>query len=676
MNNAALPPKCLKIRYSFFLITGAFVNKKKMSLFRRKKSGKVFPVKISTMDAELEFSLDYKATGQELFDLVCRTIGLRETWYCGLQYQDSKGYIAWLKLDKKVMEQPDVPKTDPMHLLFLAKFYPEDVSEELVQEVTQHLFFLQVKQSILTMDIYCPPEASVLLASYAVQAKYGDYDETTYQPGMLASEDLLPQRVIDQYKMTREMWEERIKDWYADHRGMSRDEAEMEYLKIAQDLDMCGVNYFQIFNKKESDLWLGVTNLGLNIYENENKLAPKIQFPWSEIRNISFDDKKFIIKTVDKSSSNFTFYSTKLRMNKLILDLCIGNHDLFMRRRKPDTMEVQQMKAQAKEEKLRRQIERSKLAREKQLREEVEAEKAALEYRVGQYQEEVRLAKEALQRSEESAELLAEKAMVAEQEAVLLQQKASEAESEVQRVKLAVIKTEEERQAMERKAGDTELMVHRMVEEAERRQQEAERLRTEVKQARESEKEAKNKLIEFLNISVTEMKTSPTIAQQPQPHYQAQVVPDITPDLAHLNLNMEEFTQSAIDLSTGVQGSVYMAQLSHLSVPNLSSSHNYHQPHTLSRDMLGHNLMTGDDMEALSLEIEREKFEYLEKSKHLQDQLQTFKSEIDDLKLDEKVTELDKIHSQQRNEGENKYSTIQKVKRGSTSSRVAFFEEL
>jgi len=647
-----------------------------MSLFRRKKSGKVFPVKISTMDAELEFSLDYKATGQELFDLVCRTIGLRETWYCGLQYQDSKGYIAWLKLDKKVMEQPDVPKTDPMHLLFLAKFYPEDVSEELVQEVTQHLFFLQVKQSILTMDIYCPPEASVLLASYAVQAKYGDYDETTYQPGMLASEDLLPQRVIDQYKMTREMWEERIKDWYADHRGMSRDEAEMEYLKIAQDLDMCGVNYFQIFNKKESDLWLGVTNLGLNIYENENKLAPKIQFPWSEIRNISFDDKKFIIKTVDKSSSNFTFYSTKLRMNKLILDLCIGNHDLFMRRRKPDTMEVQQMKAQAKEEKLRRQIERSKLAREKQLREEVEAEKAALEYRVGQYQEEVRLAKEALQRSEESAELLAEKAMVAEQEAVLLQQKASEAESEVQRVKLAVIKTEEERQAMERKAGDTELMVHRMVEEAERRQQEAERLRTEVKQARESEKEAKNKLIEFLNISVTEMKTSPTIAQQPQPHYQAQVVPDITPDLAHLNLNMEEFTQSAIDLSTGVQGSVYMAQLSHLSVPNLSSTHNYHQTHTLSRDMLGHNLMTGDDMEALSLEIEREKFEYLEKSKHLQDQLQTFKSEIDDLKLDEKVTELDKIHSQQRNEGENKYSTIQKVKRGSTSSRVAFFEEL
>ena len=91
-------------------------------------------------------------------------------------------------------------------------------------------------------------------------------------------------------------------------------------------------------------------------------------FCFPEIRNISFDDKKFSINTVDRTNSNFTFYSKKLRMNKLILDLCIGNHDLFMRRRKPDPMDVQQMKAQAKEEKQRRQIERSKLAREKQLR--------------------------------------------------------------------------------------------------------------------------------------------------------------------------------------------------------------------------------------------------------------------------------------------------------------------
>lgn len=622
-------------------------------------------MKISTMDAELEFSLDYKATGQELFDLVCRTTGLREAWYFGLQYQDNKGYPAWLKLDKKVLDQPDLQKVTPLHLDFLVKFYPEDVSEELVQEVTQHLFFLQIKDQILNMKIYCPPEASVLLASYAVQAKYGDYDESTYQPGMLASEELLPQRVIDQYQMTREMWEEKIKDWYADHRGMSRDEAEMEYLKIAEDLDMCGVNYFQIFNKKESDLWLGVTNLGLNIYENENKLAPKIQFPWSEIRNISFDDKKFIIKvtkTVDKASPNFTFYSKKLRMNKLILDLCIGNHDLFMRRRKPDPMEVQQMKVQAKEEKLRRQIERSKLAREKQLREEAEREKMAMEKSIAQYQEELRLAKEALQRSEESAELLAEKSMVAEHEAMLLQQKASKAETELQRVK---VRSEEERHVMERK-------VHLMVEDAERRKMEADTLRKEVHQARESEKEAKVKLMDFLNNSMTDVsKSSPTW------HGTTPLTPNgntrhlISP-AGGLNLTMDELTHSAYDLSNGMT-SVFSQHTTHLSVPNLTSNNANATGSDLSRNMFSQEFMTGDEMEAL---FEREKFAYLEKSKYLQDQLETFKSDIEDLKRDDKISEMDKLHRQQQNQGENKYSTIQKVKRGSASSRVAFFEEL
>ena len=65
----------------------------------------------------------------------------------------------------------DVPKEVPLNFTFLVKFYPEDVSTELIQEITQHLFYLQVKQSILNMDIYCPPEAAVLLASYAAQAE-------------------------------------------------------------------------------------------------------------------------------------------------------------------------------------------------------------------------------------------------------------------------------------------------------------------------------------------------------------------------------------------------------------------------------------------------------------------------------------------------------------------------
>ncbi|XP_075229016.1 ezrin/radixin/moesin family protein merlin [Lycorma delicatula] len=623
--------------------------KDRMSPFGRKKIGKSFPVKVCTLDAELEFNLEWRATGRDLFDLVCRTIGLRETWYFGLQYEDSKGFIAWLKLDKKVQDQA-ISQQPTTTFMFLAKFYPEDVAEELVQEVTQHLFFLQVKQAILSMDIYCPPEASVLLASYAVQAKYGDYDETTYKPGMLASEDLLPQRVIDQYQMTPEMWEDRIKIWYADHRGMSRDEAEMEYLKIAQDLDMYGVNYFPISNKKGTDLWLGVTALGLNMYEKENKLTPKTTFPWSEIRHVSFDDKKFVIKPVDKSAPNCVFFTSKVRMNKLILDLCMGNHDLFMRRRKPDSMEVQQMKTQAKEEKFRRQMERNKLAREKQLREAAEREKAAMEQRLLQYQEEIRLANEALRRSEKTADLLAEKSRVAEEEAMLLSQKAAEAEQEITRIRLSAMKTEEEKVHLERKTREAEQLTARLVDESERCAAEANRLKDELHRARLAEKQAKEKLLEFLSRNAYINSSLSTLYPDP-------AIASTDAAIAYNNGSVAAlFTASGLDL-----------QSTQLDIEQALASH----------DLSSYDLIhTDNDMEQLSLEIEKERVDYLKKSKHLQDQLRDLRSEIEVLKVGEKQNELDALHNEQVRLGETKYSTLRKVKSGSTKSRVAFFEEL
>lgn len=180
--------------------------------------------------------------------------------------------------------------------------------------------------------------------------------------------NLFFRRVLEQHKLSKEQWEERIQVWHEEHKGMLRyrhihpadgmrsgsfcglsatagtaitlvcvcfrEDAMMEYLKIAQDLEMYGVNYFSIKNKKGSELWLGVDALGLNIYEQNDKyvapinfivgrrsvnkcqiklaktdsfvcffrMTPKIGFPWSEIRNISFNDKKFVIKPIDKKA--------------------------------------------------------------------------------------------------------------------------------------------------------------------------------------------------------------------------------------------------------------------------------------------------------------------------------------------------------------------------------------
>uniref|UniRef100_A0A3Q4G5U0 NF2, moesin-ezrin-radixin like (MERLIN) tumor suppressor b n=1 Tax=Neolamprologus brichardi TaxID=32507 RepID=A0A3Q4G5U0_NEOBR len=508
----------------------------KMSILGlKKKQPKTFKVKVITMDAEMEFSCE-------------------------------------------VLDQ-EVPKDSPITFNFLAKFFPEKVEEELVQEITQHLFFLQVKKQILDEEIFCSPEASVLLASYAVQAKYGDYDPNFHKPGFLAQDELLPKTVSIQYQMTADMWEEKITAWYAEHRGLARDEAEMEYLKIAQDLEMYGVSYFEITqNKRDTNLLLGVDAQGLHIYSPNSKLTPNKSFPWSGIRNISYSEKEFTIKPLDKKKDVFKFYSSQLRVNKLILQLCIGNHDLFMRRRKVDSIEVQQMKAQAKEEKARKKMERQILAREKQMREEAERAKEEMERRLFQLQDEARLANEALLRSEETADLLAEKAQIAEEEAKLLAHKAAEAEQERQRLEVTAMKTKEEKRLMEQKMREAEQLAVKLVEQSERRLKEADHLKQDLTEAKDAERRAKQKLLEITKTTYP--------------------VPDFACESPPARLDFKD-----------------------------------------------------SDMKRLSMEIERERLEYMEKSKHLQDQLKELKSEIESLKLEEQQQQqasLYNLHSEAR----------------------------
>lgn len=42
----------------------------------------------------------------------------------------------------------EVKKETPLQFKFRAKFYPEDVAEELIQDITLRLFYLQVKSIV------------------------------------------------------------------------------------------------------------------------------------------------------------------------------------------------------------------------------------------------------------------------------------------------------------------------------------------------------------------------------------------------------------------------------------------------------------------------------------------------------------------------------------------------
>lgn len=566
------------------------------------------------MDAELEFAIQQSTTGKQLFDQVVKTIGLREVWFFGLQYTDPKGDLTWIKLYKKVMSQ-DIQKTDPLQFKFRAKFYPEDVAEELIQDITLRLFYLQVKNAILSDEIYCPPETSVLLASYAVQARHGDFNKGTHVAGFLVNDRLLPQRVIDQHKMSKDEWETSITTWWQEHRGMLREDAMMEYLKIAQDLEMYGVNYFEIRNKKGTELWLGVDALGLNIYEKDDKLTPKIGFPWSEIRNISFNDKKFIIKPIDKKAPDFVFFAPRVRINKRILALCMGNHELYMRRRKPDTIDVQQMKAQAREEKNAKQQEREKLQLALAARERAEKKQQEYEDRLRTMQEEINRSQANLMEAQDMIRRLEEQLKQLQLSKDELESRQNELQEMLTRLEESKNMEAAERQKLEDEINAKQIEVAKIQEEVAEKDSETRRLQEEVEEARLKQQEAAAALL--------------AATQTPQHHHLA-----------------EEENGDDDDMTNGDNGS---------------------GGGDVSRD-----LDTDDNIKD-PIEDRRT---LAERNERLHDQLKALKQDLAQSRDDTKETVNDKIHRENVRQGRDKYKTLREIRKGNTKRRVDQFENM
>ncbi|KAJ8922081.1 hypothetical protein NQ315_008722 [Exocentrus adspersus] len=450
-------------------------------------------VVVRTVQHESALEAVPKTSTREIFNLICKSLGIQETWYFGLMYYGPDNEEIWVDQSKKPLRDL---RSNSTNLQFRVKYYPEDVVEELIETVTIEFFFLQVKSDILKDVIYCPPDTCVVLASYALQVKYGDYNDNEHNEDILKKQKLLPDRVTKQHDMNMSEWHTSIINMWKKHKGLDKEEAMLEYLKLVQNLEMYGVTYFHIKNRKGTEALLGITALGINIYKENDKLNPTVSFPWSEIKNLKFKDKKFIIKPSDKTAKDFIIYTQSGRMSKYVLTLGIGNHTLYIKRRKPDTPDIVKMKEKANEIRKNKNLQKQKYYSEKTLREEAERREIEYKKQIQTMQEEMERSQKHLLEAQRTIQKLQQQLDELQRSKEELEEQRNELREMMDRLEQSKNMEAAERQKLEEEIRAKHEEVQRIQEEVERKDAEARRLQEEVEEAKRKEEELRQQQLE------------------------------------------------------------------------------------------------------------------------------------------------------------------------------------
>ena len=218
--------------------------------------------------------------------------------------------------------------------------------------------------------------------------KHGNLENIEQKETYLANDKILPEAVVTGHKLSREDWEGKVAMFHAKHRTVTKEEAMMEYMKVSQDLETYGITYFEVVNKNKTQVLLGIDALGINIYDKNNKLSPTLGFPWSEINTIrTSKENRIVVHLTDKKAPKLVMTCVQPKMKHQIYMLVNGNHEMYKRRRRPDPLEVQQMKSERREEDERRAKERLLLSREMEARERAEQLRLQMEERFREMEE-------------------------------------------------------------------------------------------------------------------------------------------------------------------------------------------------------------------------------------------------------------------------------------------------
>ncbi|CAM9900230.1 unnamed protein product [Lampetra fluviatilis] len=254
---------------------------------------------IHLLDArKLELLVQPKLQGRELLDLVASHFNLKEKEFFGLSFFDDAGHHNWLHMDRRVLDH-DFPKQPPGPLLlsFAVRFYIEDIAF-LKDSTTVELFYLNAQALVHKGQVEVDTETAFALTAYALQEAKGDYTSEEEAREHLQVAASLPVCVLKQQPGIATC-ESRVIEYYKKLQGHSRGQAIVNYMKIIEASPSYGVHLYGVKDKQGTAWWLGICTGGIFQYDFGNRAQPRQVFPWKELENLYFRDKKFLIEVQD-----------------------------------------------------------------------------------------------------------------------------------------------------------------------------------------------------------------------------------------------------------------------------------------------------------------------------------------------------------------------------------------
>ncbi|KAL7056945.1 hypothetical protein AAHC03_019002 [Spirometra sp. Aus1] len=138
--------------------------------------------------------------------------------------------------------------------------------------------------------------------------------------------------IIDNHNLSIHDWETRISRWHLKLHDVSFLDSIVEYLDIAQDVELYGASIFEVASKSGSRKWISLDAVGLNIYDSKRK-PPTKRYVWTDIKSFTAWDNKLEIVLAHSPSNTLEFYVNNHFATDLLIDLYQGSKELYSRRK-------------------------------------------------------------------------------------------------------------------------------------------------------------------------------------------------------------------------------------------------------------------------------------------------------------------------------------------------------